>query len=152
MVSTTAHVGELERELVAVFTAFGSVYRRWIGAQTRGDGMTYPRMRVLQVLSERGPSIMCVLSDELCVTARGVTSLVDGLEAEGLVRRQPHPTDRRATLVDLTDAGREWMRERFEVHAEHAAALFAKLDPDDQRTLLRIVHELIEALQQSPSG
>lgn len=146
MTSINSRAGELERELVAVFAAFGPAYRRWIGAQARGDGMTYPRMRVLEVLSGRGPTIMCVLGDELCVTARGVTSLVDGLEAEGLVRRQPHPTDRRATLVDLTDAGREWVQERSEAHAEHSAALFAQLDPDDQRTLLRIVRELTKAL------
>jgi DNA-binding MarR family transcriptional regulator len=111
--------------------------------------MTYPRMRVLQVLSGRGPSIMRALGDELCVTARGVTSLVDGLEAEGLVRRQPHPTDRRATLVDLTDAGRAFAQEHFEAHAEHAAALFAQLDPDDQRALLRIVRQLTESLQSA---
>lgn len=103
-------------------------------------------MRVLHALSERGPSIMSALGDELCVTARGVTSLVDGLEAEGLVRRQPHPTDRRATLVDLTDAGRSFAQEHFEAHAEHAATLFAQLDPDDQRALLRIVRQLMEAL------
>jgi DNA-binding MarR family transcriptional regulator len=146
MTSTNSFVGGLERELVTAFAVFGPTYRRWIGAQARGERMTYPRMRVLQVLSERGPSIMTVLRDELCVTARGVTSLVDGLEAEGLVRRQQHPTDRRATLVELTDTGREYVQERFEAYTEHAAALFAQLDPDDQRALLRIVHQLMKAL------
>jgi DNA-binding MarR family transcriptional regulator len=104
-------------------------------------------MRVLQVLSSRGPSIMSALGDELCVTARGVTSLVDGLEAEGLVRRQPHPTDRRATLVDLTDTGRLFVQAHFETHAERAAALFAQLDPDDQRALLRIIRQLTKQLR-----
>lgn len=146
MASTSSRTDGLERELAAAFAAFGSAYRRWIGAQVQGEGMTYPRMRVLQVLSGRGPRIMSALGDELCVTARGVTSLVDGLEAEGLVRRQPHPTDRRATLVDLTDAGRLFAQEHFEAHAKHAAGLFAQLDPGDQRTLLRIVRQLMKAL------
>jgi DNA-binding MarR family transcriptional regulator len=149
MGSINSRPNALARELVAAFAAFGAAYRRWTGAQARGKGMTYPRMRVLQVLSGRGPSIMSVLRDELCVTARGVTSLVDGLEAEGLVRRQPHPTDRRATLIDLTDAGREYVQERCEAHVERAAALFAQLDPDDQRALLQIIHQLMKALPPS---
>lgn len=146
MASSNFRTEDLGRELVSAFAVFEPAYRRWIGAQARGDGMTYPRMRMLQVLYGRGPSIMCALGDELCVTARGVTSLVDGLEAEGLVCRQPHPTDRRATLVDLTNAGREWMQERFEAHAERAAALFTQLDPDDQRALLRTINQLTKAL------
>jgi DNA-binding MarR family transcriptional regulator len=36
------------------------------------------------------------------VTPRAVTGLVDALVADGLVTREPHPTDRRATLVTLT--------------------------------------------------
>jgi DNA-binding MarR family transcriptional regulator len=34
-----------------------------------------------------------------------VTNIVDRLQADGLVRRSPHPTDRRATLVEITEAG-----------------------------------------------
>ena len=34
-----------------------------------------------------------------------VTNIVDRLEADGLVRRTPHPSDRRATLVTITEAG-----------------------------------------------
>jgi len=41
------------------------------------------------------------------VTTGAVTKRVDRLEAAGLVRRTSHPTDRRATLVDLLDPGRE---------------------------------------------
>ena len=37
---------------------------------------------------------------------RSVTNIVDRLQADGLVRRVPHPTDRRATLVEVTDGGR----------------------------------------------
>jgi len=43
----------------------------------------------------------------LRVTPRNVTGLVDGLEADGLVARAAHPTDRRATLVSLTPRGAE---------------------------------------------
>ena len=45
------------------------------------------------------------LSEDLRCTPRSVTGLVDALERSDLVERRAHPTDQRATLVTLTDAG-----------------------------------------------
>jgi DNA-binding MarR family transcriptional regulator len=39
-----------------------------------------------------------------------ITSLVDKLEAQGLIRRTPHPTDRRSTIAQMTPAGGELLR------------------------------------------
>ena len=65
-------------------------------------GLTQPRARLLRTLDEGGPQVMSELSRALDVTPRAVTALVDGLEADGLVRRCVHPHDRRATVVELT--------------------------------------------------
>ncbi|MDQ4116726.1 MAG: MarR family transcriptional regulator, partial [Actinomycetota bacterium] len=43
-----------------------------------------------------------------------VTNIVDRLQHDGLVRRVAHPTDRRATLVELTDDGRKRLEEATE--------------------------------------
>ena len=48
---------------------------------------------------------MRALADELGLTPRNITDAVDALEGEGLVRRTAHPTDRRATLVELDGRG-----------------------------------------------
>lgn len=50
---------------------------------------------------------MRVIGSRLQVHPTSVTNAVDRLEAAGLVRREPHPSDRRATLVAITDAGRD---------------------------------------------
>ena len=49
---------------------------------------------------------MRVMGDRLQLHPTSVTNIVDRLQADGLVRRVPHPTDRRATLVEITDSGR----------------------------------------------
>ena len=49
---------------------------------------------------------MRVMGDRLQLHPTSVTNIVDRLQADGLVRRVPHPTDRRATLVEITDGGR----------------------------------------------
>jgi DNA-binding MarR family transcriptional regulator len=68
-------------------------------------GLTVSRATVLWILRRTGPSLQRDLAAALGVTARTVTGLVDGLAAAGLVTREPHPSDRRATHVTLTAAG-----------------------------------------------
>jgi DNA-binding MarR family transcriptional regulator len=72
-----------------------------------GRGLTVSRTTLLWALRRTGPSPQHNLADALGVTARTITGLVDGLAAAGLVTREPHPADRRATLVTLTGAGTE---------------------------------------------
>src|SRR5918994_5550914 len=74
-----------------------------------GTGLTTARTHLLWVLHHSGPSNQQSLAAALSVSPRNVTGLVDALEAGGYVARQPHPTDRRATLVTLTGRGRQTM-------------------------------------------
>ncbi len=70
--------------------------------------VTFARYEVLMLLlfSRRGSLPMRVIGERLQVHQTSVTNAVDRLEAAGLVERRPHPTDRRTTLVHLTDDGR----------------------------------------------
>jgi DNA-binding MarR family transcriptional regulator len=70
-------------------------------------GLTMARAELLWRLQRRGPATQRALAEDLRCTPRNVTGLVDALETAGLVERRAHPTDRRATLVTLTDAGAE---------------------------------------------
>src|SRR3954452_13079407 len=95
---------ELAARLAEVMPGFGRAFGRW--AQSLGEaGGTPARMRLLGALHCKGPQIMCDLGEKLGVTPRQVTNLVDALEAEGLVRRTAHPTDRRATVIEITGHG-----------------------------------------------
>ena len=58
----------------------------------------------------KGGLKMSELSQRLMVTGGNVTGVTDQLEAEGLVKRAAHPTDRRAYAVQLTPAGRRLFR------------------------------------------
>ena len=65
------------------------------------------------------------LSQRLMVTGGNVTGITDQLEAEGLVKRAPHPSDRRAFAVQLTPAGRRQFRRMASVHEQWVIELFA---------------------------
>ena len=69
--------------------------------------MGLSRSMILGALYCKGPLTMAEIADELNVTRKNITTLVDGLEADGLVKRTPHPTDRRATVIQPTMHGKE---------------------------------------------
>ena len=110
--------------------------------------MTYARMRLLGALHCNGPRIMTTISDELGVTRRNVTALVDALEEEGLVRRRPHPTDRRATVIEMTAKGERTMDRIYDEHRAAVAELFAELSEEDRGELARMLGTLREALRR----
>ncbi|MCF6507914.1 MarR family transcriptional regulator [Blastococcus sp. MG754426] len=92
-------------------------------------GLTPARTHLLWEVHRRGPSSQRALATALDVTPRNVTGLVDALEERGYVRREPHPTDRRITLVTLTDLG---VRTTAQMDADHrriAAHLVDGFDP-----------------------
>jgi hypothetical protein len=69
-------------------------------------GLTPARAEVIWLLHHGGPRTQRELSQALRCTPRNVTGLVDALEAGGFVARRAHPTDRRATVVSLSQRGR----------------------------------------------
>ena len=91
------------------------------------DGLTVARAHLLWELQQRGPSTQRILAEALDVSPRNITGLVDGLVATGFVTREPHPTDRRATLVSFTEHGARTAKEMDEGRAQLAELLFAEM-------------------------
>lgn len=71
-------------------------------------GLTFARYEALVLLtfSRRSALPMRVMGERLQLHPTSVTNIVDRLEKDGLVKRMPHPTDRRTTLVEITEDGR----------------------------------------------
>jgi DNA-binding MarR family transcriptional regulator len=82
----------------------------------RPHGLTFARFEALVLLyfSKRGSLPMRVMGQRLQLHPTSVTNIVDRLEADGLVKRIPHPTDRRTTLVEISESGRKRRAEATE--------------------------------------
>ena len=92
--------------------------------------------------------MMHELGTELGVTPRYVTALVDGLERDGLMRRRPHPDDRRAILVELTEEGKRVSTTIGDRFTEANAELLTVLTPAQQRELLQCLDVLLGELRE----
>ena len=78
---------------------------RAVNDEMSGCGLSLARTKVLLRLRERGPVRQSVLAADFGLSPHSITDIVDGLERLGMAERRPDPTDRRAKLVAITDAG-----------------------------------------------
>lgn len=136
------------RRLLEVFHTFERSFARWSQSLIEAEGPSPARMRLLGALNCKGPTIMCGLRDELGVSARQVTNLVDALEAEGLVERTPHASDRRATVIEITPRGAALACASWEPLQAKMSAPFSDLSDEDQKALLRLMEALTDALRR----
>jgi DNA-binding MarR family transcriptional regulator len=103
-------------------------------------GLSFGRIRAIRRVARRSMS-MRELADELGIDPPNATVVVDDLESLGLARRQSHPTDRRAKVVEATRKGKEIAKRADAILSTPPLALRA-LGPDDLADPERILDQL----------
>jgi DNA-binding MarR family transcriptional regulator len=103
-------------------------------------GMSFGRTRAIRRLARR-PLSMGELAAMLGIDPPNATVLVDDLESQGLVRRRPHPTDRRAKVVETTRKGKELARRADSILATPPPGLSA-LGTDELEALRRMLESV----------
>lgn len=94
--------------------------------------------QVLAVIEGAGePLPPKVIAERLLVTSGSITSLLDTLERNGLVRRAPHPHDRRKLLVDITDAARPLVDRMLPIVRATTSELLEGIDEPAREQLIR---------------
>ena len=112
-------------------------------------GLTLARAALLWQLQQSGPATQQALSRALRVTPRNITGLVDALEADGLAARSAHPTDRRATVVALTEKGATLARALKRDQDRGAQSLFKDVTADELTTFIKVVDLVLAGVYSS---
>ena len=87
-----------------------------------------------------------VIAERLIITSGSMTSVLDTLEKRGLVRRRPHPRDRRKLLVEITDEGRAIVDRLLpSLHLRERAVMERALTAGEQRQLLTLLAKVQQA-------
>lgn len=110
-------------------------------------GLTAGRTHVMWIVHHSGPAMQRDIATAMGVTPRHVTTLVDELLEAGLATRQPHPHDRRAVLVALSERGTSLMEQMALDHDHLDAALSAELSTADLASLQVALHSVTARLQ-----
>jgi len=106
-------------------------------------GLSAAKYKVLsQIAKSKEPVPLRLLAEEQQCVASNVTTLVDRLETDGLVRRVDDPADRRSKRAELTELGREKAEDGARVVAEVEAAFAESLGPTERLALAKVLSSL----------
>jgi DNA-binding MarR family transcriptional regulator len=128
----------LEIAVTELLSVTGQLTRR-LRAVSNTRELTWSQVAIMARLEEAGPLTTADLARAESVKPQSMGGTLAAMEEEGLVERQPHPTDGRQILYALTDEGREARTKVRLAKREWLLAAIAQLSPAEQKTLLAAV-------------
>ena len=117
---------------------------------SNSGGLSFSARAVLATLADDGRTRLTGLAASGGITQPAMTQLVGRLERDDLVVRLIDPDDGRATLVDITDAGRAILAQHRQTQRDNLNELLEALSPDDEATLslaMRVAVPLLDELR-----
>ncbi|MFF9512430.1 MarR family winged helix-turn-helix transcriptional regulator [Streptomyces sp. NPDC014724] len=137
--------GVLAEQLLRVTRRLQRIQSR----QLEPIGITPAQFRLLRTVAHYdGPPRMADLAQRLDVVPRAVTSLVDGLEASGRVRRAPDPDSRRVVRIEITQEGLATLRSLRDARRAAAEEILAPLTADQREVLGGLLSALVDGMPQ----
>jgi DNA-binding MarR family transcriptional regulator len=126
-------------------------FAAWAIRSTAGRDLSLTTASTLATLDRDGPQRLSDLAVREGVTQPSMTALVSRLERDGLATRGADPSDGRAVVVTLTDAGRDVLVERRTRRASRLAALLDHLEPDERAAIDAAAGALSRLTRTTPS-
>lgn len=127
-----------------------SAVESYLDSKLSAVGLSLPKLAALDRLMQAGGSLpLGQLADRLACVKSNVTQLVDRLDADGLVTREPDPNDRRSRLAVITDAGRQAHERGSRAHRDAERHLSSKLSLDEAARLTEIIDKLSKVVAAS---
>lgn len=133
-----------KEQLRAVATRFGWAWyriRRLIDAHLFAHGASMARLKLLAFLAEE-PRRSTDIAAFFDLAPRTVTQAIDWLEQNGLALRLPVKGDRRAKIVQITDAGRAMLEQGLPLYDDIVARTFGSLAADELEELEKAISHL----------
>ena len=124
---------------------------RVIGDALATVGLTPSKFNVLMELaaSTGGRLPLCEIGRRLIRSAPNITGLVDRLEADGFVRREPDPDDRRRVMAAITEVGWGTLRRAAPLVFEAERRLLHEVGAEDRRMLIRVLETVANDAAES---
>jgi MarR family 2-MHQ and catechol resistance regulon transcriptional repressor len=104
--------------------------------------LTVSQFGVLEALYKLGPMYQRDLAREIVKTTGNITTVIDNLEKNDLVRRERETKDRRYFMVVLTTKGEKLIKKIYPAHAKQIELIMQRLTPVEQEKLLNICEKL----------
>lgn len=114
------------------------------------SGMDVAQFKILHNLSLHGEKPISGIGRRLCISKPYMTTLIDAMVKEGLVERQPDPSDRRVIQVAITKKGRARLMEMVSVLQRGLGSRLSTLTDADLALLCRSLEQMRSVLEKVP--
>ena len=121
---------------------------RQVKAERAAGGLTLPESAALVRLDRGGPATSSMLARQEQISPQSMGATLAGLQARGLVGRQPDPLDGRRVVLSITEAGRQVLRDRQGEHTQLLARALAAGFTPGEVDVLRAAVPLLERLAE----
>lgn len=128
-------------EIARTFTVVRSKENTYIESK----GLTIQQFGVLEALYHMGGLTVGELTKLVLSTPGNMTVVIKNLNQKGLIDTKQSDTDKRVTLAEITDAGKEMIADIFPQHAKNMEGYFESLTDEEQDTLAVILRKLRKA-------
>lgn len=134
------------------FARLFSRIQRFMDRRMTEHGVSLARTKMLMYLDGDEKTRACDIASVFGLAPRTVTEAVDALERSGLVARHPHPTDRRAKRIVVTDSGRQAIASTAPLREQLITQIFGVLTEEEREQFLHILTKLGDAIEcEEPS-
>ncbi|MCC5833495.1 MAG: MarR family transcriptional regulator [Opitutales bacterium] len=129
--------------LFLLFWKASHAVRRFDENSIRDSGFrSFSDFAVLEVLLHKGALPVNTIGEKVLLTSGSITTAVQRLEKQGLVRREKAVDDARVVMVHLTDSGRERIESAFSKHTDNLEKLFEALDGSERAQFAGLMRKL----------
>ena len=129
------------KSIIALSRCIQSVNKREYKIIKEG-GLTFSQFGVLEVLYHKGDLRVSEIVEKTLSTGGNMTVVIDNLAKDGFVKRCADPEDRRASLISITEKGRNLMSEVFPKHVDNLSEIFSVLNVEEKKNLISLLKKL----------
>lgn len=109
-------------------------------------GLTASQLSCLLVLHNTGPLPLSKISKQVALSPSMITSIMDQLEKKELVVRTRQSADRRVILIELTDKGKETVKDAPPSFQEQLISSLSHLDEDEKKTIFSSLERILSII------
>ena len=111
-------------------------------ASIAATGLNLTDFAVLEAILHKGAMPVNMIGKKVLLTSGSISTAIDRLEKRGLVRRRRDKSDGRIFHVELTDAGRQIIRDAFDRHRRNLESVAGVLSAEERRQLVGLLKRL----------
>jgi MarR family 2-MHQ and catechol resistance regulon transcriptional repressor len=135
------HADRSMRTWIQLLRAYNKIRANEV-AYITSFGITMNQFEVLEVLYHRGDLTVGAITKLIMSTPGNVTVVIRNLKRDGYITTFPDPSDKRASILSLTEKGKGLIEKVFPGHAKNFEGYFEALSDEETDTLFTLLRKL----------